>query len=412
MTRARKRAAAPVIFLVGAALIASASVPAFGAPEGAEADTYIIPATADLAIDDIDSLVTDIALVSGRELTEVRAEIEAGATDDSLYWQNDFNAAVTEVQEVFPAQFANAGIDQASDTAWVSFKGVTPPTFRTVLGALPVDLTVREHLGYSEEELVAAGQELHYSLLDQTDIAATVDTDIDSAMGTVTAYVEAVPTTIRSEVSDKIASRLDTGLQGTLASGIVFNIVVTESLSGGDEDVYGGGHLSTCTAGFSVRTADRPNGLITAAHCGNSQNYGSIQLTFKSAHAGENGDVQWHTTGGPAARPRFYNNTGTLRDLNATANASSGTAILHYGKTTGRTSDEVYRTNQCRGIYCGLTMNHRHHTETGDSGGPWYWGNTGYGVHSGWKTYLAIERSMFTPVRMGADALNVTVKIQ
>lgn len=46
----------------------------------------------------------------------------------------------------------------------------------------------------------------------------------------------------------------------------------------------------------------------------------------------------------------------------------------------------MYKLNQCRGICCGQAMTHRQKAANGDSGGPWYWGTTGYGVHFGYKT--------------------------
>ncbi len=58
-----------------------------------------------------------------------------------------------------------------------------------------------------------------------------------------------------------------------------------------------------------------------------------------------------------------------------------------------------------------LAMTHRHRSDGGDSGGPWFWGNTGYGVHHGYQTYLLIGRSLFGPVRAGASVLGVTVKL-
>lgn len=54
----------------------------------------------------------------------------------------------------------------------------------------------------------------------------------------------------------------------------------------------------------------------------------------------------------------------------------------------------------------------RRKADSGDSGGPWYWGNAGYGIHSGWKTYLLINRDMYTPVRSTAAGLGLTVKLQ
>ena len=71
----------------------------------------------------------------------------------------------------------------------------------------------------------------------------------------------------------------------------------------------------------------------------------------------------------------------------------------------------MYKANQCREGYCNLIMMHRRKAAKGDSGGPWYWGNGGFGIHSGKVNYLLIDRDVFTPVRSTASNLGLTVKL-
>lgn len=56
-------------------------------------------------------------------------------------------------------------------------------------------------------------------------------------------------------------------------------------------------------------------------------------------------------------------------------------------------------------------MTHRRKANPGDSGGPWFFNHTGYGIHHGCKSYLLIQRDLFSPVRAAASVLGVTVKV-
>lgn len=67
--------------------------------------------------------------------------------------------------------------------------------------------------------------------------------------------------------------------------------------------------------------------------------------------------------------------------------------------------------NRCRGSYCGLVMMFNREAGGGDSGGPWYLGNNGYGIHSGYVTYLLLVRDVWSPVRAAATNMGTTVKL-
>jgi streptogrisin C len=69
---------------------------------------------------------------------------------------------------------------------------------------------------------------------------------------------------------------------------------------------YGGANLSTCTSGFTVRNfVTLVNGVLTAAHCSNTQTYTqppngpAYALTFMGGRNDGNQDAQWmDSTGG------------------------------------------------------------------------------------------------------------------
>lgn len=50
------------------------------------------------------------------------------------------------------------------------------------------------------------------------------------------------------------------------------------------------------------------------------------------------------------------------------------------------------------------------YADGGDSGGPWYYGNSAFGVHSGWVLAAFKNRDQFTPLLYSGDALNVYLR--
>ena len=348
----------------------------------------------------------------------------------SLDWQNDFAIAVTQIQEEFPDHYADSGIVGTEGRAWVSFMAAAPPRAKSLLNALPVKVEIREGMGWTERDLVALGQSIHYSILDDREVASEVATDIDTATGSVTVSVKPVDGLTLAQADAALASEFPTVAAAVIQRELLatenvnaraalvatsqaasLRIEAVYSLDSGLDTVSGGGVLTTCTAGFTVRTSAYPHGIITAGHCSNSQKYFDRSvLTFRAEHRGGKGDVQWHSST-EKTDARFYYTHGATRALTGTANPTTGVTLCKYGKTTGNTCDEVYKLNQCRDNDCGLAMTHRRKANSGDSGGPWFYNNTGYGIHHGYKTYLLIQRDLFSPVRAAASVMGVTVKV-
>ncbi|MBW3606415.1 MAG: S1 family peptidase [Actinobacteria bacterium] len=57
-----------------------------------------------------------------------------------------------------------------------------------------------------------------------------------------------------------------------------------------------------------------------------------------------------------------------------------------------------------------LAAMHNDNAEKGDSGGPWFWGNSAIGIHQGAKTIWSKSRDVFSQARYLDDALGVTVR--
>ena len=162
-------------------------------------------------------------------------------------------------------------------------------------------------------------------------------------------------------------------------------VVVVDRLPA-PELLYGGLALSTCTSGFYVVNGSGTRGISTAGHCGSSQSYGGSALTFLGESYSGSYDIQWHNRSGETYSNIIKVGTGTRAITSTRARASqvSGEWVCKQGKTTGNTCGTLSTTSYCFAGACtfvyvsGGSVNL---SEGGDSGGPWFSGNTAYGSH-------------------------------
>lgn len=336
-------------------------------------------------------------------------------------WRARFSELLMRIQEAYPDEYAGAKMapDDGSGP-WVAFRADAPPESVAMLKSFFKPVAVHESRGFSEKELEARLEKAHYALWQRKDLVRNVSSGYDIATGAITVQVEPV-------ASLASLATVQTDLRAALpAESDAWNVQVSvvDSIAHADDYIHGGGRLEyqsssglACTAGFGIRKGSNPRGMTTASHCNNALDYSWIdagapwtRLTFQAEHNGTWGDVQWHTSTNQVDDD-FYQNWYSLRDTNAVGYAQDNQAVCLFGHTTGQTCDVVYQRNHCLGNRCHLTLTENHYAKGGDSGGPWFWGNTAYGIHSGSKNYpwTWSARSSFTPVTYLDEALNVQV---
>lgn len=163
--------------------------------------------------------------------------------------------------------------------------------------------------------------------------------------------------------------------------------------------MYGGLSISTCTTGFTVVSSGGTRGVSTAGHCGNSQTLSGIALTFRGESYSGSYDVQWHNAAGNTYPNTIKVSTST-RAITATRSRTSqtvGSQVCKQGKTTGYTCGTIATISYCASGACTWVQvagNGTNLSEGGDSGGPWFSGNTAYGSH----TYGMGNDSAYMPV--------------
>lgn len=184
--------------------------------------------------------------------------------------------------------------------------------------------------------------------------------------------------------------------------------------------LYGGLAITSCTLGFSVyyggNTSNRR--VVTAGHCNNSQSYNGQALTYMNDGIWSgNYDAQTHTLAGATYANKVVDGDGTPRTITSRSltGQNVGAAVCKYGKVTGYdcgiiVSDHdagcapspggAYRKVDSDPNGTGVDM-----AESGDSGGPWFFGNTAWGIASCQQGFDGI----YSPTVFFEGAVNVTV---
>lgn len=131
------------------------------------------------------------------------------------------------------------------------------------------------------------------------------------------------------------------------------------------------------------------------------------------------GDFQWHT--GPQTKPDdFYagdpDGNGPLeinrRDVAAVGIVTNGQTLCFNGKTTHKHCQGVRDSSVCAGTMCHLVQMGSRVTNPGDSGGPWFYGNSAYGIHYGlmYDPFWPYDRDIFSKASLIDDAMGVEIR--
>ena len=378
-------------------------------------------------------IVDPLAGLSPAELVDLQlvADMDGTSLEQAaaeFAWQDDFALMATELEEQFPAEFAGAEIvDAAGRVAAIAFKGRVPTEAlaRTTAFGL-ADVRVTGGTGHSVRELDERVAAVHAAVAGRRDLVSDVVSTYDPDTGAIT--VEAAPSHPAGQGGsddEVLVERLWSGLPEA-ARRHVAAIRITAAVANRSESALGGGRIErtndyrlACTTGFSARTASGIAGIVTAGHCSNSTTYedysgaAEVAMGLGGPPGGDWGDFQFQTTSTTEVDD-FYYNKGVTRDVTGIANPTSGQRLCKFGHAYGVGCAYVQDLSACatdtaEGVTytaCRLVRTDNDISEGGDSGGPWYYGNTAYGIHWGtFSTWLG-ERSAFSRTTYVDEALN------
>lgn len=203
-------------------------------------------------------------------------------------------------------------------------------------------------------------------------------------------YVEAKNV---SRASETVAAAVSTNLAAERVKVVtVAQLPKDEANLYGGLEIVGGGAVST--TGFTVRRdSDGRMGVTAAGHAPNSGTVrttsGSVATTFEAERAPSGPyDIQWHSASGHNLTNSVQDNTnGATRPITSIrlrANQVVGSSVCKYGRTTGYTCGTINTTSLCNNgscTYVRVSGGSVNLSEGGDSGGPWFFGNTAFGTH-------------------------------
>lgn len=343
---------------------------------------------------------------------------------DRYAWNDNFALAVSDLREKYPDAFAGAEIVGARG-AWVGFAADAPDAAIEIIDAFEkahtaVEVQVRPGFGFTEVELANAVATVHYAALGANGVRdATTTFDYETRQITSAVALGDGAVAALDDVRDAATGHVvDSGL-GKLLERIAIKVLesdVPRAVPADSTAHIGGEAWSDCTSGFTVMHWDGRTGIVTAGHCQTSQSDDGRALTHQAQHDGTFGDFQWHT--GPQTEPDdFYSGTATTleanrRDVAAWSSPVVGQAVCKNGKAGFKDCDTVMKKHVCTLIYCEFVQTEHHYVVLGDSGGPWFYGNTAYGVTYGyhWDPVWPFTRDLFSDVSLLDYVFEVQVR--
>jgi streptogrisin C len=308
--------------------------------------------------------------------------------------------------------------DDVDGRLFVQFVGVVPPAVRTLAKQQGIEGVFLGGAKYSLVQLEARADRIHAELVAHG--YPQVATAISVQDATIFAAATRLPGDTRP--AEELRAQLSEESQASDIS-----ITFADEPIAGHTATYGGDKIfnsstgAFCTSGFTVRQAPTGTyGVSTAGHCNvnkyQQENGVTFDMTLRVEHRRGWGDMEYHSTDSSAVFAEFYANTGTRRDtlyLESASAIKENNTYCRYGRTSGYICGKVklvsvdvtfdgYEHRQ-------LVAMHENNGRGGDSGGPWFLGNTAVGIHSGWTTINGVKYDTWSKADYLDEALAVVV---
>ncbi|WP_433412970.1 hypothetical protein ACQP1V_27425 [Microtetraspora malaysiensis] len=377
----------------------------------------------EMKIDDLWlSELTDLKLAAKSKKITLEEAIE------TIAWQPRLNEIGTKLKELFPAETSGLAVLDDGRKAQIGFKGDIPAEAIDLAKTLPVTVELVGNKGFSDEELNQARDAAYAEVASRRDLVETLSGGYDPETGVVT--IDVKPRVIpRDAVAQQtITTQLQPAQPANKKISIALRITERDSVTPQATDTYmrGGGQFSGCTTGFNIINQYYPNDpsqrrTTTAQHCtGSSRQYcnhptqgGCTQSKFATDSSAY--DIGSWTSGSFTLTRTFYFNSNQPRyAYDIGTSPAVGQNICNYGAERDRADCanilEVGRSFPGR---AGVIVMDRTITVDGDSGGPWYKGNTAWGIHLGTcstKDGTKVN-SCFTPAFIIPSAIGATWEV-
>jgi streptogrisin C len=341
---------------------------------------------------------------------------ETGEDVDAVLQRNRtggaFDSALVDLQQL--SAYAESGPDGSG--YYVAFKGSVPQEAVDAVKSLPVDVRLTADAPLTDDERSDATAAAGAAIFEATGAESTIgmkpqSTEMEGVVGPANA-------TRRMAASVPLEALAEDAAAAAVSGPADFAITLThtakdvnssEVLSGGTALGDPRGVKTLCTAGFTVRN-DRTGqtGIITASHCPDDLDYeGRHILNFAGHGDGQQLDEQWFTSSEPVWNQFISSRSGATlyrSTVRSVAMPTGDREVCKFGSITSQGCSQMHAgpvsaTYDSGVTYKNIWLTTRHITERGDSGGPWFYGSTAYGVHTGQSVWLdGSTHSAFTPV--------------
>lgn len=354
-----------------------------------------------VAPDETSSLSLDPLSAEEREwvdeslpVKQVLAQVEADFSDD------------------FAFRFAEAGVEV------LGFEGAAPSGARELLDSVDLQYRVIENVGFDQADYLAEVDRIAEYYADDASehLQFWVSPQPESTPGSIRVTAASDRAVARSAATAIEAPPVDEPFSVEFDSQSEVFQLNSWGRAGGTWLVDVPSGQGACTSAFVTKsTSSTDLGVLTAGHCPTNLKYylphtgEAYVMNYRNHTFGSGGDVMFLRSS-LMMDPWFHVSNTAGRPVNSVVNPDKGDTVCQYGRATGsascgKLSDKNVTITTDRGtvgrqgIITGVTG------RPGDSGGPVYYANTAYGVHSSSTTTLVA----FTLISYAQSATGTSV---
>lgn len=333
---------------------------------------------------------------------------------ETIAWQPRLNEVGTKLVEHYPAELSGLVVLEDGRKAQIGFKGEIPKDAIELAKTLPVAVELVGNKGFSEKDLEQARDTAYAHVNSRRDLVETLSGSYDIETGTVTITVKPRAMPGNAIAQQAVVTQLQPAQPTNRKISVRLNLTGNDLVTPLDNWMRGGGDFSGCTTGFNVininNTASRRT--TSAAHCGgesriycNHPAQGSCTWSDVASRSSTYDISSWTRGGLDLTRTFYYDFERPRYVYYLGTSPAIGQNICNFGITTGEAKcANITQTNVTYPNARGVIIMDRNINKGGDSGGPWYKGNTAWGILLG----LCGNNSCFSPAYLIPSAVGAS----
>ncbi|WP_188197201.1 hypothetical protein [Nonomuraea sp. SYSU D8015] len=341
---------------------------------------------------------------------------------ETIAWQPRLNEVGAKLKERYPTELSGLAVLEDGRKAQIGFKGEIPADAIELAKTLPVSVELVGNKGFSEEDLEEARDAAYAQVNARRDLVETLTGSYDTDTGVVTITIKphAMPRGVAAQKA--VSAQLQPAQPANKKISVSLRFTEDDLMVPHDKYMRGGGVLGGCTTGFNIINQNYPSDpdqrrTTTAEHCGRGPaNYanhptqaGFTPLTDYASGSSTYDIAAWTRGDFTVTRTFYYDLNHARYAYYIGTSPARNQNICNFGWATNEAKcANIAQINVDGGAGTkGLIVMDRNINLKGDSGGPWYKGNTAWGIHTG----TINGNSAFTPAYLIPSALGASWKV-